>query len=259
MAARKPLIAGNWKMHGRQADLGQVGEVARMAGKAAQAVDILFCPPAPLIADFARAAKGLPVLVGAQDCAEFGDDGPYTGEISAAILADAGAKYVIVGHSERRAGRAETDLQVRIKAEAASIAGLAPIVCVGETLDARLSGKAGEVVGRQLSVSLPHVAPIGLVVAYEPIWCVGTDRTPDPKDIAGMHAQVRAALTARFGSAAERVRVIYGGSVNPKNAAEILSIDGVDGALVGRASLNAAEFAAIIAAHPVALSANAGN
>jgi len=252
MAGRKPLIAGNWKMFGRMADMGRLAETAKAAGAAAQAVDILFCPPAPLIADFARAAKDLPIAVGAQDCAEFSDDGPYTGEVSAAMLADVGAKYVIVGHSERRAGRAETDLQVRIKAEAVSLAGLAPIVCVGETLDARLSGKAGEVVGRQLSVSLPHAAPIGLVVAYEPIWCVGTDRTPNPKEIEGMHAQVRAALTARFGSAAERVRILYGGSVKPKNAAEILAIEGVDGALVGRASLNAAEFAAIISACPKA-------
>lgn len=259
MGVRKPLIAANWKMHGRLGDLSALTTVAALAGPAAEAVDILFCPPTPLIADAARLTKGLPVRVGAQDCAEFADDGPYTGEVSAAMLADVGASAVIVGHSERRAGRAETDLQVRLKAETAAVSGLAPIVCVGETLDARLAGKAGEVVGRQLAVSLPHTPPIGLVVAYEPIWCVGTDRTPTLREIEAMHAQVRAALTARFGSAAERVRVLYGGSVSSKNAAEILAAEGVDGALVGRASLNPAEFAAIIAACPAAAAFRSGN
>ncbi|MES1197070.1 MAG: triose-phosphate isomerase [Pseudomonadota bacterium] len=252
MAVRKPLIAGNWKMHGRRADLGAIAAVAAAAGEAAKAVDILFCPPVTLIAEAAEKAKGLAVLIGAQDCAEFGDDGPYTGEISAPMLKDVGATHVIVGHSERRAGRAESNTQVRVKAETAALAGLAPIVCVGETMDARMSGAAGEWVARQLAGSLPHVPSIGLTVAYEPIWCVGTDKIPTPHEIASMHAQIRAALTARFGSAGERVRVLYGGSVNPKNAAEILAVEGVDGALVGRASLNAADFAAIITAHPAA-------
>ncbi|HWA00825.1 MAG TPA: triose-phosphate isomerase [Caulobacterales bacterium] len=252
MGFRKPLIAGNWKMHGRRGDLTALKAVAEASGVAADAMDILFCPPHPLIAEAARLSQGLPLLIGAQDCAEFNDDGPYTGEVSAPMLRDVGASHVIVGHSERRAGRGETNTQVRVKAESAALAGLAPIVCVGETLDARMSGAAGEWVARQLAGSLPHVAPIGLTVAYEPIWCVGTDRTPTPREIEAMHAQVRAALSARFGSAAERVRVLYGGSVNPKNAAEILAIEGVDGALVGRASLNAADFAAIIAAHPAA-------
>ncbi|HVY84849.1 MAG TPA: triose-phosphate isomerase [Caulobacterales bacterium] len=251
MASRKPLIAGNWKMHGRRADLAALRAVADAVGPAAAAaVDILFCPPVTLVAEAAAAVKGLPILVGAQDCAEFSDDGPYTGEVSAPMLKDAGASHVIVGHSERRAGRAESDTQVRIKAETAALSGLAPIVCVGETLDTRLSGAAGEWVGRQLAGSLPHVAPIGLTIAYEPIWCVGTDRIPTTREIEAMHAQIRGALSARFGAASERVRVLYGGSVSAKNAAEILAIEGVDGVLVGRASLNAADFAAIIKAHP---------
>lgn len=247
--ALKPLIAGNWKMHGRSAELPVIAETVKIAGDAAKAVDILFCPPATLLAQAAWAARDLPVLIGGQDCAEFDFDGPRTGEINAAMLKDCGASHVIVGHSERRAGRGETDLQVRIKAEAAAAAGLAPIVCVGETYDARLAGAAGQMVQRQLSGSLPHTPPIGLVVAYEPVWCVGTDKTPTSSEIEAMHALVRAALAARFGAAGARVRVLYGGSVNPKNAREIFAIPGVDGALVGRASLNAADFAAIIGAH----------
>jgi triosephosphate isomerase len=259
MIIRKPLIAGNWKMFGRRADLAQLRALAEQVDGLADAVDVLICPPVTLLAEAAAIAGPGPVQIGAQDCAEIPQDAAQTGEINAAMLADAGARYVILGHSERRAGRGETDLQVRVKADAAAAAGLAPIVCVGESYDARLAGSAGQMVTRQLAGSLPHAAPIGLTVAYEPVWCVGTDKTPTPAEIEGMHALIGAALTARFGSAAARVRVLYGGSVNARNAGAIFATPGVDGALVGRASLNAADFAAIISAHPAAQALRSGN
>lgn len=238
-------------MYGRRADVTAIQDLARRVAGAG--VDVLVCPPAPLVGLAAEAARGGPVEIGAQDCAENAADGAFTGDVSAQMYADVGARFVIVGHSERRAGRGETDIQIRVKAEVAGMAGLAPIVCVGEPYDARLAGAAGQYVARQLAGSLPHVAPIGLTVAYEPVWAVGTDKIPTPIEIEGMHASIRAALKARFGSAADRIRVLYGGSVNPKNAADIFAIPGVDGALVGRASLNPADFAAIIQAHPAAV------
>jgi triosephosphate isomerase len=252
MAARKPLIAGNWKMHGRRADLAEVRALHAAAGAALARIEVLICPPAPYL-EAALAAVGTSgVVVGAQDCSRVAADAARTGEVSAGMLADVGARYVIVGHSERRTLLGETDDLVREKAEAAQGAGLTPIVCVGETQTQREAGQAAAVVAAQVRASTPGQAE-NLVVAYEPVWAIGGSRTPTLVEIAEIHAVVRAELTARFGAAGEGVRVLYGGSVNPKNAGEIFAVDGVDGALVGRACLKAADFSAIIIAHPAAL------
>lgn len=252
MAARKPLIAGNWKMHGRRADLAEAAALRQAAGAALSRVDVLICPPAPYIEAALAAVKGAEVIVGAQDCSQVAADAARTGEISAGMLADVGAQYVIVGHSERRTLLGETDDQVRQKAEAAQAAGLKPIVCVGETQGQRESGQAAAVVAGQVRASTPASAE-GLVVAYEPVWAIGGSRTPTLEEIAEIHGVVRSELTARYGAAGEGVRVLYGGSVNPKNAGEIFKVEGVDGALVGRACLKATDFSAIITAHPAAL------
>lgn len=252
MAARKPLIAGNWKMHGRKADLAEAAALEAAAGAALARVEVLICPPTPYIEAAVLAVGRSGVIVGAQDCSPVGADAARTGEVSAGMLADVGARYVIVGHSERRTLLSETDEMVRQKAEAAQTAGLAPIVCVGETQAQREAGQAGAIVAGQVRASTP-AAPDRLVVAYEPVWAIGGSRTPTLEEIAEIHAVVRAELTARYGAGADAVRVLYGGSVNPKNAREIFAVDGVDGALVGRASLKAADFAAIITAHPAAL------
>ncbi len=252
MAARKPLIAGNWKMHGRKADLAEAAALEAAVGAALARVEVLICPPAPYIEAAVVAVGRSGVVVGAQDCSPIAADAARTGEVSASMLADVGARYVIVGHSERRTLLSETDEMVRQKAEAAQTAGLASIVCVGETQAQREAGQAGAIVAGQVRASTP-AAPDRLVVAYEPVWAIGGSRTPTLEEIAEIHAVVRAELTARYGAGADAVRVLYGGSVNPKNAGEIFVVDGVDGALVGRASLKAADFAAIITAHPAAL------
>ena len=247
MAASKPLIAGNWKMFGRQADLGEIALLARRVGEAAKSIDVLICPPAPMLALAAARAKDTPVLIGAQDCSAIAPDSARTGDVSAAMLADAGAHYVIVGHSERRTLFGETDAIVRAKAEAALKAGLTPIVCVGETQGERAAGRVEEVVGRQVRDSVPQTAG-AFVIAYEPVWCIGGASTPEPGEIAQIHSLIRETLAGR-GAA---TRILYGGSVNPKNAGEIFGAPGVDGALVGRASLKADDFSAIILAHPAA-------
>lgn len=252
MAARKPLIAGNWKMHGRRADLAEAEALQGAAGPALAKVEVLICPPAPYIEAALAAIGASGVIVGAQDCSPVAPDAARTGEISAGMLADVGAKYVIVGHSERRALLGETDDLVRQKAEAAQAAGLAPIVCVGETQAQREAGQASAVVAAQVRASTPGSAE-RLVVAYEPVWAIGGSRTPTLEEIAEIHAVVRAELSARYAGAAEGVRVLYGGSVNPKNAGDIFAVPGVDGALVGRACLKASDFSAIITAHPAAL------
>jgi len=250
---RKPLIAGNWKMHGRRADLAELDQMAGLLAGCHGRVEGLICLPAPLVALAADRMAGAPVGIGAQDCSDIVLDGAFTGEISAAILADAGAAYVIVGHSERRGRWSENDALVKRKAEAVQAAGLVPIVCVGETDAARREGKALEVVWTQLEGSLPAKAGRGLVVAYEPVWAVGTDRTPTADDILDVHDAVRTGLGRRYGpTIAMETRILYGGSVNAKNAAGIFAIEGVDGALVGRASLKAAEYGALIASHPAA-------
>lgn len=250
MAARKPLIAGNWKMFGRMADLGEIAALDQAIGAASAKVDALICPPAVFIPPAAWQARGKGVLIGAQDCSGVGADAARTGEMSAAMLADAGARYVIVGHSERRTQHAESNETVRTKAEAAVAAGLIPIVCVGETRAERDGGRVAEVIGAQVRESAPEAAAI--VVAYEPVWCIGGDRTPTPGEIGEVHSLIRSVLTERFGAEANGIRILYGGAVSPKNAAEIFAVEGVDGALVGRASLKAADFSAIILAHPAA-------
>lgn len=247
MVAPKPLIAGNWKMFGRRQSLTELAALWALAGKAAGAVDMLICPPAAYVALAAEAARGTGLFTGAQDCSAVQDDSARTGEVNAAMLADAGASYVIVGHSERRSQHGESDALVRKKAEAALAAGLVPIVCVGETLAQREAGRVEEVVGEQVRGSVPAA---GVVVAYEPVWAIGGDRTPTLAEIAAVHAHIGVVLAERFGQSAQAVRILYGGSVGPKNAAEIFSVNGVHGALVGRASLKAADFAAIVLAHP---------
>jgi len=246
---RRPLVAGNWKMNGLQAKMAELDHI--IAGATAiPGADVLVCPPATLLAAFAAKARGTAVAVGAQDChAE--PLGAFTGDVSAEMLKDAGASAVIVGHSERRAGHGETDADVRAKALAAHRAGLLAIVCVGETRHERDAGRALSVVDGQLSGSLPDGATAGnLVVAYEPVWAIGTGLTPTLDDVAEMHGAIRRHLTLRFKGEGEGIRILYGGSVKPSNAAELMAVANVDGALVGGASLKADDFLAIAQAYP---------
>ena len=238
----RPLVAGNWKMNGLAASIGQLNAV--IAGAAdVPSVDLTVCPPATLIASFAAAARGTPVLIGGQDCHALAS-GAYTGDISAEMLKDAGASAVIVGHSERRQYHHETDAEVRTKAEAARRAGLTPIVCVGETRPQREAGQALDIVASQLQGSLPE-GVADFVVAYEPVWAIGTGLTPTPADVGEMHRVIREHLVSRYGAGGQGTRILYGGSVNPKNAAELMAVANVDGALVGGASLKAVDFLAI--------------
>jgi triosephosphate isomerase (TIM) len=249
MAARKPLIAGNWKMFGRAANLGEITALSETIGAASGAIDVLVCPPATYIA--AAQSRGKGVIIGAQDCSGTSEDAARTGELSAAMLAESGARYIIVGHSERRTLHGETSDLVRRKAEAAHAAGVTPIICVGETMAEREAGRVAEIVGQQVRESVPEQGA-GIVVAYEPVWAIGGTRTPTLPEIAEVHTLIRSVLAERFGAEANAIRILYGGSVGPKNAGEIFAVEGVDGALVGRASLKAADFAAIILAHPAA-------
>jgi triosephosphate isomerase len=244
----RQLIAGNWKMNG----LSVPG--ARLAGAIREAVaaspppcDLLICPPFTLMSALAHVMLGSGVAVGAQDC-HAQPSGAHTGDVSAPMLKDAGATAVILGHSERRTDHGETDAMVRAKTDAALAAGLAPIVCVGETWSERASGRQEAVVAAQLAGSLPDGFAVSGVVAYEPVWAIGTGRTPTEADIAAMHATIRRRLAERFAAAAGRVLVLYGGSVKPANAKAILALPEVGGALVGAASLVAEEFLAIAAA-----------
>ena len=244
-----PLIAGNWKMNGLNASLGEVQKLAGLltTGEAPRCT-VAICPPATLLASLTQLAAASGIVTGGQDCHPAAS-GAHTGDISATMLADAGAQYVIVGHSERRLDHAESDILVRRKAQAAMGAGLTPIICVGETEVERREGRAEEIVGRQLAESVPEEAsqqPI--VVAYEPVWAIGTGLTPTGEDIAQVHTMLRHALTERFGERGERTRILYGGSMKPLNARDILRLDNVDGGLVGGASLLADEFYAIISA-----------
>lgn len=251
MSARTPLIAGNWKMYGRAANLAEIAALDEATGTAGADVDILICPPAAYVQAAGQLAEGTNVIIGAQDCSAVGEDSARTGELSAAMLADAGARYVIVGHSERRSQHGESDGLVRRKADAAVSARLIPIVCVGETQAERASGQVADVISKQVRESMPEEGA-GFVIAYEPVWCIGGDRTPTMDEIGEVHAVIRETLAGRLGGAAEGIRILYGGAVNPKNAAEIFAVEGVDGALVGRASLKASDFSAIILAHPAA-------
>ena len=242
----KKLAAGNWKMNGTVAALAEVS--ALVASHPAPACEMLLCPPATLITAMAALAKGSALAVGGQDC-HAKESGAHTGDISAAMLKEAGASYVILGHSERRADHGETDVQVLAKAQAAIAAGLVAVVCIGETEAQRDAGDTLTVIGAQLDGSVPADATAAtLVVAYEPVWAIGTGLTPTTPEIEEVHRAIRATLVEMFGDAGKRVPILYGGSVKPGNAAEILHADEVGGALVGGASLKAADFLGIIRA-----------
>ena len=247
--APRPLVAGNWKMNGVTASLAEAVKM-RDALKVKPAVcDVLICPPATLIAQLNYAAKGSALLVGGQDC-HAKASGAHTGDVAAEMLADAGARFVIVGHSERRADHAETDAIVHAKALAALRAGLIAIVCVGETIDQRKSGQTLAVVSGQLAASVPAAATAAnTVVAYEPVWAIGTGLTPTVADVAEVHGALRAALTTRFGPQGTGIRLLYGGSVKPSNARELMAVANVNGALIGGASLKAEDFLGIVAAY----------
>ncbi|EJW12158.1 Triosephosphate isomerase [Rhodovulum sp. PH10] len=245
MTARRPLVAGNWKMNGLSASIAELDAVIAAAPDLAGKTDLMVCPPATLVAVFVARAKGSPVAIGGQDChAEV--SGAFTGDIAAEMLFDAGASAVIVGHSERRTYHKETDAEVCAKAKAAWRARLLAIVCIGETKDERVGGKTLDVLATQLAGSLPDGCTAkNLVVAYEPVWAIGTGLTPTTADVAEAHGFIREKLTARFGGEGEGVRVLYGGSVKPSNAAELMAVANVDGALVGGASLKANDFLGI--------------
>jgi triosephosphate isomerase (TIM) len=243
---RRAMAAGNWKMNGTAASLGEI-EVLKTAHPA-PSVDILICPPATLLERLSSVAKGSAIATGGQDC-HAAEAGAHTGDISAAMVTDAGGTHVIVGHSERRADHGETDAQVRAKAEAALAGGLIAVICLGESLDQRESGQTLDVIGAQLAGSLPDgLTGANAVIAYEPIWAIGTGKIPTIEQITQVHDFIRAELVARFGAEGEAMRVLYGGSVKPSNAAEIFAVDNVDGALVGGASLKAEDFSPIITA-----------
>jgi triosephosphate isomerase len=243
--ARHPLVAGNWKMNGLRRSASELDRIIAGARDLPNWIDLMVCPPVTLLAEFAAQARGSAVAIGAQDChAE--PSGAFTGDISAEMLKDAGASAVIVGHSERRSLHRETDADVRAKARAAGRAGLLAIVCVGETRAERDAGDALAIVGSQLDGSLPEDATAAsLVVAYEPVWAIGTGLTPTVGDVAEMHGFIRQRLTERFAAPAQGIRILYGGSVKPSNAHELMRVADVDGALVGGASLKAEEFLAI--------------
>lgn len=242
---RKKLAAGNWKMNGLKGDLHEVS--ALVAAHPDPKCDVLLCPPATLIAGMSITAAGQ-IAVGGQDC-HMKASGAHTGDTSAQMIRDAGGSYVILGHSERRADHGESDAMVRAKTEAAIEAGLIAVVCVGETEAQRDASETLDVIGTQLKGSLPdHASGANCVIAYEPVWAIGTGRTPTLEQIAEVHDFMREELDARFGSAGEAFRLLYGGSVKPSNASEIFAVSNVDGALVGGASLKAADFGAIITA-----------
>jgi triosephosphate isomerase (TIM) len=249
--AIRPLIAGNWKMNGLKGSMAELEAMIAGAGSVTAKADLLVCPPATLIAAFADKARGSKSLaLGAQDCHPK-PSGAHTGDLSAEMLADAGATSIIVGHSERRADHGESDALVRQKAEAAWRAGLTAIVCVGETQAQRDAGQTLQICGGQLSGSLPEGATAAkLVVAYEPVWAIGNGLTPTTADVEQVHQFIRDTLTARFKEEGARIRILYGGSVKPSNAAELMAVPNVNGALVGGASLKAADFLAIAAGCP---------
>jgi triosephosphate isomerase len=248
-AAPRPLVAGNWKMNGLAASSGELEKIMAGAGALAGKADLMICPPATLVAPFAWRARGSAVAIGGQDCHPDAS-GAHTGDVSAEMLKDAGASAVIVGHSERRMDHQETDAVVRAKTNAAWRAGITAIVCVGEQRGEREARKTLDVIGRQLDGSLPDgAAAAKLVIAYEPVWAIGTGLTPTPADVAEAHAFIRKKLGDRFGGEGGEMRVLYGGSVKPSNAKELLTIANVNGALVGGASLKADDFLGIAAVY----------
>jgi triosephosphate isomerase (TIM) len=241
----RKLAAGNWKMNGTAASLAEA--TALIAAHPAPACDMLLCPPATLIAQLNWAARGSSLMIGGQDC-HAAASGAHTGDIAAPMLADAGASHVILGHSERRADHGERDVDVHAKALAARAASLIAIICIGETEHQRDAGTTLDVIAAQMASVPADMTAENLVIAYEPVWAIGTGRTPTTAQIAEVHAFLRARLTDRIGPQASGVRLLYGGSVKPSNATEIFAIPHVDGALVGGASLKAADFGAIVAA-----------
>ena len=247
----RPLIAGNWKMNGLRAAMAEFEAMVAGAPAVTAKADLLVCPPATLIATFnAKLAGSRGVAIGGQDCHPKAS-GAHTGDISAEMLADAGASAVIVGHSERRADHGESDTLVRQKAEAAWRAGLTAIVCIGETQSQRDAGQTLDICRGQLQGSLPDGARADkLVVAYEPVWAIGTGLTPTTKDVEQIHRFIRETLDGRFNGEGARMRILYGGSVKPSNARELMGVANVNGALVGGASLKAADFLAIAAGCP---------
>lgn len=248
MTVRRKLIAGNWKMNGSAAmtrDL--IGALTAKAAADAPACDVAVCPPYPFLGAAAAALAGSPVALGAQDCA-VKVSGAHTGDVAAEMLADVGCRYAIVGHSERRADHGESDALIAAKAAAAHRAGLVAIICIGETEAERVAGRALDVASAQLAGSIPAGATAeNTVIAYEPVWAIGTGKTATPADVAEMHAHIRSQLAGKIADA-DKVRILYGGSVKASNAAELLAVDNVDGALVGGASLVAADFWAIVEA-----------
>ena len=244
--ARRKYVVGNWKMHGISSDIAEIQGIAS-AATAYPGVDVALCVPAILIERAVRAVPDFPI--GAQDV-HFAEKGAHTGCISAAMLGDAGASLTLVGHSERRDGQHESNAEVRSKSEAAVAAGLGVILCIGESLDVREAGNAVETVQAQLDASLPRGSstPASFAIAYEPIWAIGTGKVASPADIGEMHAALRDRLVAAYRDAGQEVRILYGGSVNALNAAEIFAVNDVDGALVGGASLTAEKFVPIVAA-----------
>jgi triosephosphate isomerase len=242
----RPLVAGNWKMNGTSASLNQLLMIGNgfMSGLDAE-TEALVCVPATLLTRAAEILSRTPVHVGGEDChAE--ESGAHTGDISAEMLKDAGASHVIVGHSERRADHGEDDATVHAKAAAAWRAGLVAIVCIGETRAEREAGATLDVLSRQIAGSVPVSATAAnTILAYEPVWAIGTGLTPTAADVAEAHAHIRARLVEKLGPAAAKIRILYGGSVKPSNARELLSVANVDGALVGGASLKAADFLGI--------------
>ncbi|MCT4656025.1 MAG: triose-phosphate isomerase [Cohaesibacter sp.] len=249
-AAIKPLVAGNWKMNGLKAAVSELealvaGYDADLSGK----VDSMICPPATLVAQFAQATADSAVAIGAQDC-HANKSGAHTGDLSAQMFADAGATAIIVGHSERRADHGESNETVNAKAQAVWGEGLVAIICVGETEEERKSGKTLDVIKAQLAGSVPQGAKAAsTVIAYEPVWAIGTGLTPTAADVAEVHACMREELTKAFGEEGAAMRLLYGGSVKPANAEELMGVANVDGALVGGASLKAADFLGIMAAY----------
>jgi triosephosphate isomerase len=240
---RRKLIAGNWKMNGLKADaLALVDQLLQKRGSGAFAADLLVCPPAVFLDAVGQKLAGSMILMGGQDCHPQ-QKGAHTGDISAAMIKDMGGSHVIVGHSERRAHHRESNALIKSKAEAALLAGLVPILCIGETEEERASGKALEVVAQQLAHSLPDGANAdALILAYEPVWAIGTGRTPTLPEVQEVHADLRRELGNLMGSGAKEVQILYGGSVTPANAGALLTLPDVDGGLVGGASLNADMF-----------------
>ncbi|MBB4010305.1 triose-phosphate isomerase [Allorhizobium taibaishanense] len=246
----RPLVAGNWKMNGTRESLDQIKAMAEgVKGPLSEKVESLICPPATLLYVATALCDDSPLLIGAQDCHQ-NASGAHTGDISAEMVADCFGTHVIVGHSERRTDHAETDHLVRAKASAAHAAELTAIVCIGETADQRKAGQTLDILKRQLAGSIPDDARAdNTVIAYEPVWAIGTGLTPTVSDVAEAHAFMRSELTRRFGGEGAKMRILYGGSVKPSNARELMGVANVDGALIGGASLKAADFLAIYGAY----------